>query len=107
MVLAADTILASLPPALAVTWVIADAAAGLLAADRLPQKAAHNLPIAGQLETAAFTLPLVDLRQSRTPVIRCSQFGDVSAAPTHRVPLVNLQQLCRAGLKFTSSLPKS
>ena len=106
-----DTILALLPPAVAVAWVIADAATGLVAADRATQTTPPVIHIVSELEAATFTTSMVEVQQKKPSVIRCSHLNDVEAdgALLQQAPLpqASLIRLCRAGLKFTSRLPKS
>ena len=107
----ADTILALLPPAIAVAWVIADAATGLVAADRAAQLAPPVIHIVSALEAANFTTPMADAQQNQRPVIRCSHLNDIEAdgalLQQAQLPQASLIRLCRAGLKFTSRLPNS
>ena len=106
-----DTILALLPPAIAVAWVIADAATGLVAADRAAQMAPPIVHIVRETETVAITTPMVEVRQNQPPAIRCSHINDIEAdgALLQQSPLPHpsLIRLCQASLRFTSSLPSA
>ncbi|NKB49505.1 MAG: hypothetical protein GKS02_09090 [Alphaproteobacteria bacterium] len=103
-----DTILALLPPTIAVTWVIADATTGLVAADR----AVHiNPPIIEIVHQSEASTPALHAPQRRTPVIACSLYNSAEAnkAPQrlHGVPQSTMRRLCQAGLKLTVSLPRT
>ncbi len=101
MTVSSDTILALLPPAIAISWVIADATTGMVAADRTIQVVLPAVQIVRTEETA------VDTRQKRAPVIVCSYYNAVAQTQRHGLPKANLLRLCNAGLNFTSSLPKT
>jgi hypothetical protein len=92
-----DTILALLPPAIAISWVIADAATGFVSADRAMQ----TIPPATQIISEADT---VIHNTNQTTIVICSRYSGVAANSAQ--PQANLLRLCRAGLKFTTSLPK-
>ena len=112
MIVRSEFLLALLPPAIAVSWVIADATTGLLAADRNPPVVE---PVA-QIATMWDGLTPVDVTQVRAPVVYCPTAIGTAAGrvqPQLRSSHSNgmsqsaLQRLCQAGLKFTSSLPKT
>jgi hypothetical protein len=92
-----DTILALLPPAIAISWVIADAATGFVSADR----AIQTIPPAAQIVSEAGT---VIHKSNQKTIVICSRYNGVAASSA--LPQANLLRLCRAGLKFTTSLPK-
>ena len=104
-----DTILALVPPAVAIGWVIADAATGFVAADRAIETPRPLAQVIREIDTASDPVIETDATK-QTITITCSRYGDVAAssAPGRPQSLAqnNLLQLCRAGLKFTTSLPK-
>ena len=104
MIVRSESILALLPPAIAVSWVIADAAMGLVAADRGIAAATPAMHIVSANQTSI----ALDTKPSRATVTICSPDGKVAAGI---VPIggsqAALQRLCQAGSKFTASLPKT
>ena len=107
MIVRSEFLLAMLPPAIAVSWVVVDATTGLVAADRNRHVAEPVVQIVSELEIAAF----VDAGQHRAPIVICTA-GSIAGEPNigtaqYLLPHSTLQRLCRAGLKFTSSLPKT
>ena len=106
MTVRSDAIIAMMLPAIAVSWVFADAAAGLIAAERGLRMVPPVVQIVGEKEVAATVIA----RKIQAPIVICAHNGAVAHRNAQSQPLglprVNLQLLCRAGLKFTSSLPK-
>jgi hypothetical protein len=97
-----DSLLALLPPVIAVSWVITDAAMGLVAAERSVATAALPVHIVGTNQTSI----AVETKPSRATVTICSPDGTVAAGVVQKGgSQATLQRLCRAGLKFTSRLP--
>lgn len=106
MTVRSDTIIAMMLPAIAVSWVFADAAAGLVSAERGLRMVPPVVQIVGKKEAAS----TVFARKTQAPIVICAHNGAVAhrnaQTQPHGLPQVNLQLLCRAGLKFTSSLSK-
>ena len=108
MIVRSESILAMLPPAIALSWVIVDAAMGLVVTDREIRQPLPVVQIVGQVERAAAA---ADTRQYRSPANNCAPDDDFAQAKAQRqlrgLPQATLQRLCQAGLKFTSGLPKT
>ncbi|MCZ6453917.1 MAG: hypothetical protein O7A62_12655 [Alphaproteobacteria bacterium] len=106
MTVRSDTIIAIMLPVIAISWVFADAAAGLVSAERGLRMVPPVVQIVGEKETAATVIA----GNIQTPTVICARNGAVAhrnaQTQPHGLPQVNLQLLCRAGLKFTFSLPK-
>lgn len=107
MIVRSESVLALLPPALALSWVVADAVTGLVSADREVSVPPPAVQIIGNLDASS----AVDTKRVQTPVVVCSPDNAIAAGNAqsrlHGLPQVSLQRLCQAGLKFTTSLPKS
>lgn len=101
-----DNILALVLPLIAVTWVIADAATGFVAADRSVQSPLPVVQIVDEMNAPAN----VATGRNSGPVIVCTSNGAVTAAsanPQSRgLSQTTLHRICRAGLRFTSRLPR-
>ncbi len=107
MIVRSEFLLALLPPTIAVSWVIVDATTGLVAADLNRHVAEPVVQIVSELEMAA----IVDADQHRASIVICTA-GSIAVEPNigtakFLLPQSTLQRLCRAGFKFTSSLPKT
>lgn len=106
MTVRSDTVIVIMLPAIAVSWVFADAAAGLVSAERGLRMVPPVVQIVGEKEAAATVIA----RKIQAPMVICTRNGAVALrnaqTQPHGLPQVNLQLLCRAGLKFTFSLPK-
>ena len=107
MIVRSEILLALLPPAIAVSWVIIDAAMGLVSADRQIQLPPPVVQIVATVETTS----AVDAAQYRAPVAFCSSDNAAAAgiveAQFQVLSQTTVKRLCRAGLKFTASLLKS
>ena len=101
-IVSSDTILAILPPALAVGWVIADAATGFVSADRAFQTIPPVVQIVRDRETAS--VATAEPTANRGAIVVCTRYNSIAADSFQLNE--NLLRLCRAGLKFTISLPK-
>ena len=106
MIVRFESILAMLPPAIAVSWVIVDATMGMVSAEREIHQPAPVVQIVGKVETAS----AVDPRPYRALVVFCSSDSAVAAgiagAQFQDLSQATVKRLCQAGLKFTSSLLK-
>ena len=95
-----ESLLALVLPAIAISWVITDAAMGLVAADRAAAAATVHIVSANQTSIAVETKP------SRATVTICSRDGTVAAGIVQTGGShATLQRLCQAGRKFTTKLP--
>jgi hypothetical protein len=107
MIIRSESILALLPPAIAVTWVIVEATTGLVSADREIHLIPPVVQIVDQVETAS----TVNTERSAATLVFCSTENALAAgiaeAQSHGLSQATVKRLCRAGLKFTSSLPKT
>jgi hypothetical protein len=101
IIVRSESVLALLPPFIAMTWVIADATMGLVAADR---SSAAAIP-ASHITSAAETYIVVEAKSNEVTLTICSPDSTVAAAIDHTQTI--LLGLCQAGLKFTSGLPKT
>lgn len=97
-----DSLLALLPPVIAVTWVVIDATMGLVAAERSIATAPLPVHIVGANQTTI----AVETKPSRATVTICSPDGTVAAGVVQSGgSRATLQRLCRAGVKFTGRMP--
>jgi hypothetical protein len=104
MIVRSESVLALLPPFIAMTWVIADATMEPAAADRDFAAAASAVHIVSANETSL----AVETKPSGASVTICSPDGTVAAGiASADYAQVTLQRLCQAGQKFTSGLPKT
>ena len=102
MIVRSESVLAMVFPAIAVSWVIADAAMGFVSADRgiVPTMPAIHVISANQTSIAAETKPI------RATVMICSPGDTVAAGFVQKGGSQDTsQRLCQAGLKFTANLP--
>ena len=99
-----ESLLALVPPILALGWVIVDAGTGLVAAER----ARATIPPAIQYVSTAPATRALDAARIHQPVSGCAASGEESNL-THgtTAPRTTLQRLCRAGLKFSAHMPNS
>lgn len=102
MIIRSASLLTLLLPVIAVSWLIANAAMGLVAADRSVAAEASTVHIvsANQTSIAVETIP------SRATVTICSPDGSIAAGIIIGHALMNLERLCQARLKFTANQPK-
>ena len=107
-----ELMLALMLPVIAVGWVIADAAMGLAAADRESASwTVFSPPPLVQIVSGTQAISTTGSRKFQGPVVICAADGTVGTGFANPQPRglsqSSLQRLCRAGLKFTSSLPKT
>ncbi len=97
-----ESLLALLPPIIAVSWVITDAAMGLVAAERGVATAPLPVHIVGANQSTI----AVETKPSRATVTICSPDGKVAAGVVQSGgSRATLQRLCRARLKITARVP--
>ena len=95
-----DSFIAVLLPVIAVTWVVMDATAGLASAGRQIQT------VAPAPQTAAPQARGADTTHGRSPTSSiCSASGSNSL--DQGMQHLALQGLCKAGFRFTASLPNT
>ena len=94
-----ESLLALLPPVIALTWVISDAALGLVAAE----KSVATAPLPVHIVGANQSTVAVETKPSRATVAICSPDGEIAAGIVQKGgSRETLQRLCRARSKFTS-----